>query len=303
MRRARLIINPAAGAGRTARRWPDVVRALQRAEIDPDFAVTERPGHATELAAGIGDDIDLVLAVGGDGTAHEVINGLAQLQQPPPFGVIATGTACDLAHTFGAPSGIEEQVAAIAFAPQRELDLGWCTFQTELGEARRASILNVGAGFTARVAERAPKLKRLGPVAAYFGSSAIEWARNETQEAKVELDGQAESLDVLAFVVQNMPWAGGLLAAPGADPGDGQWDTLIIEAQPRWSSLNLLLRVYQGGHLGRRGVRYAPSRDVRFQPTQPQPVMEDGELVGSTPLEFHVEAQALPVLATEVRKR
>ena len=103
----RVIINPAAGSGDTRKRWPGAIVALREAGLRPDYVLTDAPGHATALAQQAGlDGYDAVIAMGGDGTAHEVANGLLRVGSPPPLALLQTGTGRDLSRLLALPASL-----------------------------------------------------------------------------------------------------------------------------------------------------------------------------------------------------
>jgi YegS/Rv2252/BmrU family lipid kinase len=303
MRRARVIINPAAGAGRTARRWTDVTQALRDVDIAPDFVLTDGPGHATDLAAAAArTDVDLVIAVGGDGTAHEVANGLLQHQSPPPLGLIQTGTGSDLRRVLALPRGIAAQAALLARAQPQPYDVGWCAYQTPTGPRQSAFLLLAGTGLSARVVQKSQRIKRLGRTLPYLLATCSELLSAQPTLAKLTLDGETETLSLFDFVVLNVPWVGGgMHLAPGANPQDGLLESLITAQQSRWELINVLVRLYNGAHVDRPGVRYGTTKRARLEPERRLPVALDGEVVGYSPAECWIAPGALRILAEEVR--
>ncbi|HJN92501.1 MAG TPA: diacylglycerol kinase family protein, partial [Dehalococcoidia bacterium] len=162
VRTARVIVNPAAGSGRTRTEWPKTIVALREAGLEPDYVLTQRPGEATDLAMQAAQGgYDLVVAVGGDGTAHEVANGLLQAHAPPPLGLIQTGTGRDLSRLLRLPKDYDGQAKIVATATPLRMDVGRCRYVGASGETEeRAFLLLAGAGYSARVVERSLRLKR-----------------------------------------------------------------------------------------------------------------------------------------------
>ena len=301
MRRALCIVNPAAGAGRTERLLPGILAALHAAGLDPDFTLTRAPGHAVALAAqALPARADLVVAVGGDGTAHEVANGLLRQAERPPLGLIQTGTGRDLSRLLGLPRPIEAQARGLAQAPARWLDVGWCAYQGPAGPEQRAFLLLAGVGLSARIVQRATGWKRLGPLT-YLAATLAEWWRARPYPTPLGPDGE-ESARLYDTMLLNAPWVGGgMHLAPTADPQDGTLEFLLTRDQPRLRLLSLLARLYTGSHINHSGVRYGKIERWQAAPTPPQPVALDGEVVGVSPARFWVQPRALEILAAEVR--
>ena len=190
----RIIINPAAGSGDTRKRWPQAIVALREAGLRPEYVLTEGPGEAIALAQQAGlDGYDAVVAMGGDGTAHEVANGLLRVAPPPPLGLLQTGTGRDLSRLLALPDGLEGQARLIAKGDTQRIDVGYCRY-TKAGETReeRAFLLLAGAGFTSGVIDRSRGLKRWLGGPAYFAAALLELLRAEARPARLTLDGAAE---------------------------------------------------------------------------------------------------------------
>ena len=128
-RRVVLIVNPASANGATGREWPELVAEAQRLGVRCEERLTQAPGHATELAREAAmAGADVVVAVGGDGTVHEVVNGLVGPGGTPfgtaALGVIARGTGRDFIRSHAIPTKARDAIRAIAEGPIRTVDLG-----------------------------------------------------------------------------------------------------------------------------------------------------------------------------------
>ena len=135
---ARVIVNPVAGAGRTAKKWPQIMSLLKGIGLHFEHDITEAPGHAIELAkSAVGKGYRLVVSVGGDGTINEIVNGLhdAGSMADVMLGIISTGTGSDYIRSLGIPRACEEacQPKAVDFnqkATERELEIGTIVMAT-----------------------------------------------------------------------------------------------------------------------------------------------------------------------------
>ncbi len=299
-----VIINPAAGSGSTGESWPGAIVALREAGLRSAYVLTEAPGHATALARQAGlDGYDAVIAMGGDGTANEVANGLLQVTSPPPLALLQTGTGCDLSRLLGLPVSLMAQAQLIARGETQRVDVGYCRYtNAELVSKERAFLLLAGAGFTSAVIERSLGMKRWVGGSAYFVAALLELFRAQAIPSQLTMDGTAEQVAIVETMVLNAPWVGsGMFAGPGANAQDGLLEALLVLGVSRWRLLNVVLRVYRGSHIDQPGVRYGTTKRVAVEPEAPMPVSVDGEVVGQTPAEFWLAPGALTVVAGGVR--
>lgn len=295
-----IIANPSAGRadGGVLDR---LVTALRAEGVHPDLLLTAAPGHATVLARRAAEEgRGYVIAVGGDGTVHEVVNGLVDATtgtvrgEDPILGVVPGGSGCDLVRTFGLDRSPEVLARHLATEATTRIDLGRVRYLDAAGEEQVrlfANVAEVGyGGSVSRLANRLPR--RVGPARyplAIVGS--VAWFRRV--ETSVEVDGGTVREPVCNVVVANGQfYGGGLKVAPRALPGDGSLNVQswgghpidVIRAQPQ-------LRT--GAHLAREDVREWSSRRVTVTTTRPVHVEADGEFLGTTPARFDVLPQVL----------
>ena len=269
-------------------------------------ATREGPGHATALARDAAQDgFDAVVALGGDGTAHEVANGLLQLDAPPPLGAIQTGTGRDLSRLLGSrePGRAGPPGRGRRSVPDRRGLVPLPTVRRGSGGARGARLPAPGRGGLLLPRRRAlawleARLRGLS----YFAAALAELRTVQPTPARLSLDGAEESLTLVEVLVLNAAWVGGgMYAGPGASATDGMLDAVIVPGMSRWDLFNVLARVYRGSHIQRPGVRYGTAKRVIIEPEVTMSVSVDGEPVGTTLAEIWIAAGALPVLAREVR--
>jgi diacylglycerol kinase (ATP) len=150
-----MIVNPAAANGRTARQWPDIARRAEAHGLDVDVRLTERRGHATELAAtAVAEGAELVVAVGGDGTVSEVANGMAGAAATD-LAVVQRGSGCDFIRTFGISKDADRALEVAARAPARTIDMARVSYAGQDGSPQSRLFVNVAsAGLTGVVADR-----------------------------------------------------------------------------------------------------------------------------------------------------
>ena len=305
-----LVVNPSAGRGRGLARLDDVVRALESAS-NPGVRVlrSERPGHARELVAEVPDG-GTVVAVGGDGTVHELLP--ACLERRLTLGIVPAGSGDDFAFALGIPRDDPLAAAAIVGAGYvRCVDAGLVNGEPFVNA--------FGSGFDADVARRvigAPR--RYKGLARYLYGilTAMRDFRLATVRVEVEPAPPAQGAApaaangspprVVAYegpsllvTVQNGPRGGGsFLFAPHARLDDGAFDVLIAGAFGRLGTLGILPRLMRGRHLGHPRVHALAARSLRVQWSTDMAAQAEGELLArSSSFEVRLLPRALRVLA------
>ena len=296
MSRAFAVVNPAAGGGRTERVWRGLRDELTRSGLAIEWAASAAPGDATALARRAAlAGWTLVVAVGGDGTLNEVVNGVvdADGRALVSVGFLATGRGSDACPNFGLAAEPIQAARRLLIAHDTRFDLGVAAWPDG---TRRYFLNTAGAGFDAVVARR---------VAARGGSGTLPYvrgvvgaiARHRAVDAAIEVDGRpAWSGRLAAAVVANGPcFGGGMRIAPAADPGDGLLDLVVLGDVGRWELLWWLPTVYRGEHVANRKVVSLRGREVRIRAGAPLPTQLDGEAMPATPVTLTVLPGALPL--------
>lgn len=292
-----LICNPAAGGGRGKSRLDDAKALLAKRGITVAVSPTKAPGHATELArelAAAGHKTVLVL--GGDGTLSEAANGVLGLPaaQRPTFGFLPAGTGNDFLRDFGILD-LEGAVAAVAAGRTVAADAAEATWD----DGSRFCLNVCGTGLMAKAADRCNRqFKWLGRKG-YDAAAMVELARMRPTPTRLVLDGQETRGDYpLVAVCNSVNTGGGMRMAPAASPKDGLLDVLVVEGAGAMELLMLLAtKLRKGEHVLNPKVRVERAAHVRIEPATPGPLMLDGEVMGSTPVEFQVLPGALRLLA------
>jgi diacylglycerol kinase (ATP) len=301
-RKPLFIVNPAAGGGRARGVLPLVQTVVSGRDPSAEVVLTERAGHATELAyAGANAGFAPIVGVGGDGTLHEVANGLLQTTScGVPLGVVPCGTGNDFVRSLGLPRDMREAIALAWDGANTTIDVASCG-------GRR--FLNVGGvGFDARVARAAsgmPALVRMGSLP-YIAGVLREIIVNTTDELTLHLDDQVIQRRSLMVAVANLPYyAGGMMICPSASASDGLLDVCVVGGMSRRQMLTMLPKVFSGGHRNHPLVEFHRARTVRIAGLSRSEVQLDGELLDVSPVEFECIPAALRVIMPidEVRKR
>jgi YegS/Rv2252/BmrU family lipid kinase len=259
-----------------------------------DALLSERPGHLTELAREAAADTDLLVAVGGDGTVHEVVNGIAGLDVE--LAVIARGTGWDFVRTYGIPRKLEGAVEVALEGRTREIDLGRARYRGWDGRDGEAVFANVAsAGMSGAVAKRANETsKAFGGKASYAWATLAVFARWRNDEVIARVDGEEHAGRMLDVIVANGRYlGGGMMMTPEAEPDDGRFDVLLIGDVTKRDLIVTLPKIYRGTHLPHPKATLLHGTRVEVEAPEPLPVELDGEQPGTTPVSFEVLPRAL----------
>ncbi len=307
-----LVVNPRSGNGATARHFDAILRAVRSAIGDAKHAFTERAMHAAELTrAALKAGYDLIVAVGGDGTINEVVNGFFQPARPgePPkpvrsgaaLAMLPRGTGGDLRRTVGLDRNLDRCAARLS-GESGAVDVGRVDYVADDGSAASRYFINVGeVGVGARVVEIANRSsKRLGGRVTFLLASLRALAGWHDQRVRASFDGgPAEDLSVTSMAIANGKYfGGGMMVAPEALLDDGKFHVTI------WSGYGLSDFVfksgsmYDGSHVNLKGTRTRTARTVRVDPAGSDPVdiEVDGERVGRLPATFTILPGALQLV-------
>jgi YegS/Rv2252/BmrU family lipid kinase len=296
-----VIVNPAARNGGVGRAWEKLAATLAGYGIDAETVHTERPGHASELArAGLQDGPRLVVAVGGDGTVNEVVNGFFDgdraIAPEAELAIVPIGTGRDGARTYRIPGRPERALAIVASGTTRTIDLGRATYVAHGGGEESRLFLNIAScGLSGAVAERANRTsKRLGGTPSFLWATVATFARWKNIGFKVTMDDEQRELVANNTIVANGRYfGGGMHIAPDALPDDGLLDAIVFGDVGRLDLALNMHRLYRGTILRHPKASHRLARAVSVETARPLPIEIDGEQPGVTPVRFEVVPAAL----------
>ncbi len=284
---ARIIFNPTAGNGKAVKIL-DAIRPFLE-ETGAEIITTEGPGHATDLAREVAGQEDMtVVSLGGDGTHHEVVNGLMP-GGLATFAVIPAGTGNDFVRMLNYPKSPEDIARIALHGEVRWFDVG------QMGDKYFLTV--AGAGFDAEVAGWVNKRKKQGNGSWVFIRGILYNAIGyRPQPMTVTLQESSRSQNTFMIAVGNTSYyAGGMKICPEADPHDGEFQVVWIESIAPWGVLPLLARVFRGTHVNRRVVKTFPATELTVEGPPHLWVHADGELMGHLPVTFKTVAKGLRV--------
>ena len=299
---AHLIINPAAGAGKTGRTWPRILELFRATGMRFEHAVTEAPGHAVELAkTAVHRGYRRIVSVGGDGTVNEVVNGLHQSGglKDATLGIISTGTGSDYIRTLDLPRHYHDSVRQLGEAGTRTVDVGVVSWGEGGATQERLFANFAGMGFDAEIVRRTTQqFKHLGALPGYLAGLFATLVTYQNKHIGLRLDGEETERRVCTVIMNNGRYGGGgMKTAPGAEIDDGLLDVLVVGDLTKPDLLRSLPMIYKGTHLNHKKVTLYRAREVEIRSLDGAvPLQADGELLGTSPARFTVLAGALKVL-------
>lgn len=283
---ARIILNPAAGDGK-AQKLFDLLQPQLPADVE--VVRTQGPGHATELAREVADQEDLtVISLGGDGTHHEVINGLMP-QGKAIFAVLPAGTGNDFVRVLNYPKTPQAMLDVALFGAERRIDVGQVNGEYFLTVS--------GVGFDAEVAGWVNQNKKTGNGTGVFLKGILRHLVRYTAETMtVTVDGASRSEKTFLLAAGNTAlYAGGMKICPDADTADGLFHVVWVRDLPRLGVLPLLSRVFRGTHVQHPAVTSFQAEQLTVDGPPNMLVHADGEIVGHLPVTLTVLPQAIRV--------
>ncbi len=291
MAQVQVVLNPAADRGRAGERHEELLRALAQAGVDAAVSLTERPGHAVELARdALQAGVRIVAAAGGDGTIHEVAQALVGTDAA--LGVLPMGSGNDYIRALGIAKDLAGAAAVLARGRERALDVASVNGEFSLN--------SFGMGVEGQIAADYRRMRFLKGEIGYLYATILEVVKFRAFRAEVAGDGWTFAGKLLSVSVMNGPYAGGgYRLAPQAQPDDGLLDVGLIGNYPRLVRFAVLPKTRDGTYLNLARVHAKRAAQVKIQSDRPLPVHMDGELLPELveELEISLRPRALHVIA------
>jgi len=298
------VINPAAGHGRAAGVWASVKEPALRLVPGSDFAVTEWAGQAAGLAReAFASGAERVVAVGGDGTFCEVLEGAmaapAPLRNKFVLGAIPAGSGCDLSRHLKYPRERDGIIDLLARGSSRPMDVGRLSYTRDNGAPGVRHFINIAAfGLAGDVAHHIKEMgKPLGGTVSYAVSSIRSMLTARAKELRLKADGADLSgryhLGVLA---NTSSMGGGMMIAPDTKDDDGLMDLVLVADMGRLALARNFPRLYKGTHVGAPGISLTRLRRLEADSDETVYLNIDGEADGRLPAVFEVLPGAVRVM-------
>ena len=303
-----LVVNPRSQGGRLGKRWKDIADTIGRA-FPFDEALTAAPGDATRLTRdALRGGAERVVAMGGDGTINEVVNGFfdergAPIAPDASFAVIPFGTGGDFRRTVELPTEIADAARVIAANHRRKIDVGRLEFTATGGGRALRMFANIASFGVSGVVDRLVNEsgKKLGRLSFLAATARATWSY-KNQRVQLVFDGKdrLEATINTVAIANGKYFGGAMMVAPHAELDDGQFDVVAMGDFGFGELLASGRRLYKGTHLTMAKVTARRARVVEAEPIDPAAVVEldiDGENPGRLPARFELVPSALWLVA------
>lgn len=288
-----IIVNPVSAGGKTGKRLGEILPGVEKYfGKQYSLSVTQEPLQAWHLASNaVKDGARLVIAVGGDGTLQEVVNGLflnGHLINPEcHLGIVSSGTGKGFAQSIGLPPSLDTQLQLIHNGRCKSVDIARVDYRNGNGDPSHRYFLNecqLGIGGEV-VRSVQHNHKRLGGTLA-FGLGTLETTFRYRNQSMIVTANRQEAISGLftGVVIANGAYTGGgMNLAPGARVDDGHLNVLLMHNLSLVQRLKVFPRIYSGSHIRSRLFSYFDASSIAIEAEERVLVEADGELLGTTP--------------------
>jgi YegS/Rv2252/BmrU family lipid kinase len=305
-----VIVNPRSAGGKTERRWPQLREIIHEAYGPFESHFTAAPGDGTRLArAALASGVDLVVAMGGDGTINEVVNGFFDgtraVKPGAAFGVLPAGTGGDFVKSLGTPRDVAAAAELLKNSPPRPIDVGRLSFTATDGTPAARHFINIASFGIAGLVDRYVNnsSKALGGTVSFALATLRAGMSFKNPMVRLKLDGEPEREGRIynVAVANGRYFGGGMKVAPDASLDDGLFDVVTMGDFGMGDLLLRGLDVYSGKHLKNPKVSHARARRVEAHAVDDgtEVLLDvDGEQPGRLPATFELISGVLQVRAT-----
>jgi YegS/Rv2252/BmrU family lipid kinase len=281
-----VILNPTAGSGRAGKLRPELERELVKRSVEYEVRETAARGHAIDLARlAAARGIPTIVAAGGDGTIHEVANGILQAhvnggRPAPTLAVVPTGTGNDFVKVVDGARAIPEAYDTLASGTVRRFDAGLVEWEG----GQEFFVNGMGTGIDVEVVRqfvRLPRVPGVPAVAVYLVALLRALAVFRPIPLRIRLDGSAWDQEVMIVAIGNgICLGGGFYLCPGALPDDGRFDVCVVDRLSLMQIAQVIPRVLRGTHTSLPTVKMKRAQVIEIEALGPDPLFFqlDGEL-------------------------
>lgn len=284
-----IIINPAAGRGKSGKLWPKLEKVLLAHEYPYEAFFTAGQSDGTKLAQKLHDKVERIVVVGGDGTIHEVVQSI--VNSKAELAIIPTGTGNDFVRALGIPKEPLKALDLLFYGKGKKIDVG---------EVNGRYFVNVaGVGFDAIVVNAVnTKFRHVRGTMAYLLALFKTLATYQNVKVKVKVGNRTFTTNSLLVAVGNgYCYGGGMKIVPGAILDDGLLNLCLVGDVTKGEILRTLPKIFSGGHVTHPKVVMLKGPEICIEAETPLVIQADGEIIGHAPAIMRAVPQALTVLA------
>jgi diacylglycerol kinase (ATP) len=290
------IVNKISGNGRALRVWNQIEKRLQEKNVNYCVRFTQKPKHATSIVQELisKEKVNVIVAVGGDGTIHEVINGL--IGNNIPLGIIPAGSGNDFSRGLGISLNPDKALDRILNDEPQMIDIGLID-STYFGTV-------TGIGFDGKVAhvvnnsiqKKIFNIVRMGHLSYIISAIKVLFQYSPT-DLSIVIDNKLYNFQkVWLIAVANLPfYGGGMIICPKAKSNDGLFDICIVQGMTKFEFLRIFPLVFKGMHISSPSVKIMKGKEIDIYSPTPLMIHGDGEMMGQTPVRIRIEPCALHV--------
>jgi YegS/Rv2252/BmrU family lipid kinase len=273
-----IILNPIAGGGRAINIEKQLIEYLRHRKIVFQLEKTNRPQHATELSRQMCKELDIIVALGGDGTLNEVAAGaLGSIASIAPFPI---GSGNDFNRIIGIPRKMALAIDTIISGTKRLIDIGKVVMQNSLGTIQVKHFINtLGIGIDAQIAKEVKGIKYLRGLPLYILAAIKALSHYSPNVYSISDSGTTRKETAYLLCAGNGIYeGGGFKMLPDANPSDSKLNICLIRKMSVWNALPLVPKIIQGTHGDHEMISMWDSKRINISSIRPFILHGDGEI-------------------------
>jgi len=284
-----IVLNPTAGRGRALKIEKPLVEYLRQRNVVFQLEKTQGPLHASNLSGQMSKELDVIVAVGGDGTVNEVASGI--IGSTAALAILPIGSGNDFNRIIGIPRKINLAIDTIISGTKKFIDLGKVKIQNSSGMTQVKYFINtLGIGIDAEIANETRKIKYLRGLPLYI-LAAIKALSTYSPNEYSFIDGDS-TREVKAYLIcagNGKYEGGGFKMLPGADPADSKLNICLIRKMPVWKSISLVPKIIHGTHGDHEMISMWESKKLNVSSKFPFILHGDGEIFEEKAIDVFID--------------
>lgn len=298
------VINPASSGGKTAEVWPNISNKFKKEIDNITEKYTKKPGDAVNIARkAVESNYDYLLAVGGDGTVNEIINGMLLVKDQDintKLIIFAQGTGSDLSRTLKIPHKIDKFISLIKREKSKKIRVIEAEYLNQQQEKEKRYFFNVAdCGMGAEVAKKLNENKKITAGSFNYILRIFQVLFNyQNKEVKIEADNKLvyQGRINTAVIAHGNYFGGGIKVAPEADLYSDKLNLILLKDFSRLGIVLNLIKGYKGKHLSHPLVESIQAQEIKIATTDLVELELDGESVGRCDANFKISDRRISVL-------